>query len=429
MQPKTEFQKKIVGLSGKLSPISFKQIQWASKECTQDLAVVSRKTTYCLECGHYWKSDTPTNITQDNINCPSCGKKLKYCDKGTKKESTYFVIITTKAGLQVVRVFVITKHYKKKCESTFSILEVMQHWIGPDGKKESLIHPTNNMCYEIDHWSWEGDLEIRSKSERRDALCSIVPWKFYPGRSILSTIKRNGFKGYFHSFAPQDLFSLLLKYNKAEILFKSGQLKLLKSFEYKAEWVSEYWDSIMICIRHNYIVKDSSLYLDYLSLLSYFGKDLRSPKYLFPESLEKEHDKLSKKKKAIIQKQKSRQWETKYLEEKGRYFGIHFTDNDKLITVSPLTSVKEFITESDTLHHCVFSNEYFKDTVSLILSAKVNNERTETIEVNLKHLKIMQSRGLQNQPTKYHNDIIHLVQKNMHRIGKIAAKDKLLKGA
>ena len=70
------------------------------------------------------------------------------------------------------------------------------------------------------------------------------------------------------------------------------------------------------------------------------------------------------------------------------------------------------------MHHCVYSNEYYLKPNSLILSATINGKRVETIEVSLKTLKVLQSRGVCNKNTEYHDRIIELVNKNKRLIRK-----------
>jgi hypothetical protein len=89
-----------------------------------------------------------------------------------------------------------------------------------------------------------------------------------------------------------------------------------------------------------------------------------------------------------------------------------------LVQVRVLESVEEVIQEGDALHHCVFTNDYHLKTDSLILSARIEEQRLETIELSLSKLQVLQSRGLCNENTKYHNRIIKLVKKNMPLIQK-----------
>jgi len=61
---------------------------------------------------------------------------------------------------------------------------------------------------------------------------------------------------------------------------------------------------------------------------------------------------------------------------------------------------------------CVFDNAYYLKENSLILSATIEGRRIETIEVNLDTLKVVQSRGVCNKNTEYHDQIVSLVNAN-----------------
>ena len=66
----------------------------------------------------------------------------------------------------------------------------------------------------------------------------------------------------------------------------------------------------------------------------------------------------------------------------------------------------------------MFSNEYYLKEDSLILSATIEGKRIETIEVSLKTLKVVQSRGVCNKNTEYHEQIVNLVNANSRLIRK-----------
>ena len=53
---------------------------------------------------------------------------------------------------------------------------------------------------------------------------------------------------------------------------------------------------------------------------------------------------------------------------------------------------------------------------SLILTAVVNGVKTETIEINLDRMEIVQCRGMQNQASPYHDKIVSLMNRNIHLI-------------
>lgn len=105
-----------------------------------------------------------------------------------------------------------------------------------------------------------------------------------------------------------------------------------------------------------------------------------------------------------------------YILTKSKFFDIDFTDGT--IHIQVLKSVQEFYEEGLAMHHCVFSNEYYTKPDSLILSARINNQRIETIEISLKTMEIIQSRGACNKDTEFHHTIIKLVRKNMKAIRK-----------
>ena len=89
-------------------------------------------------------------------------------------------------------------------------------------------------------------------------------------------------------------------------------------------------------------------------------------------------------------------------------------END--IEIKVLQSVREFFEEGKEMSHCVFANSYYdvlKKPYCLILSAKVNGERMETIEVNLSNNTIVQCRGRHNQDSEYHKQMMDLMSRNM----------------
>ena len=108
------------------------------------------------------------------------------------------------------------------------------------------------------------------------------------------------------------------------------------------------------------------------------------------------------------QRQKAIEDEKNYQKAKGIFFGLVFSDS--LICIKVIESVKEMEEEGRIMHHCV--GGYHNKANSLILSATIDGKRIETIEVSLKTLKVVQSRGVCNSNTEYHDRIIRLVEDN-----------------
>lgn len=94
---------------------------------------------------------------------------------------------------------------------------------------------------------------------------------------------------------------------------------------------------------------------------------------------------------------------------KKQFFGLCISEAD--ITISVLEKVTEFMEESDSLKHCVFTNEYFKKKDSLLFSARMDNKHMETIEFSLSKMEVKQSRGLKNNKSHHHKIIMELLKK------------------
>ena len=103
-----------------------------------------------------------------------------------------------------------------------------------------------------------------------------------------------------------------------------------------------------------------------------------------------------------------------YIRKKSAFLNLVLTDG--LIIVKVLQSVDEFYEEGKAMHHCVYTNAYYNKENALILSARIDGERIETVEVDLRTLKVVQSRGVCNSNTEYHDRIIALVESNAEQI-------------
>ena len=243
----------------------------------------------------------------------------------------------------------------------------------------------------------------------------------YPKKKLLPIYRRNGLGQRMHyNISANDAFINLLTESKMETLIKAKQTSLLIGFCHGLRvQIKQYWPSIKIALRHKYTIKDVNSWIDHLMMLEEMKKDLRNPKLICPDDFQKSHRELIIKKekfdkKNLILKMKKEQKE--YEKNKGRFFGLKFEEGN--IEIKVLESIKEFKEEADKHKHCVFAGKYYNKRDSLILSAMVNGKKTETIELSLPDLNIVQSRGKFNQPSKYNSQIVHLVNRNMKEIKK-----------
>ena len=423
MKPRTKIQKEVFALSKRLPKISEIQTKYAFRHSFEHVGRRSAKGIItCTECGHQWQGNGALADTLCGCTCPHCRTELKVhtTRKRVFKENEYFSIITVCKGYQVIRFFFAKAYYKVGQPAEYTIYEVAQRWIAPNGKFETIARLRGIAFIYYDLWQEGSSMEIR----RNHRVYDITPACTYPRMKVIPELKRNGFKGEFHNLQPFDLFCELLKNNQAETLIKTGQYSLLSYFiHHPSKSISTYWNAIRIATRNGYMVGDAGIWCDYIVLLRYFGKDTNSPKYICPADLTAEHDRLVRKKTERMereriekQKHKALENEQRFQELKGKFFGIAFTDGT--IQVRVLESVLEFLEEGTAMHHCVYSNEYYLKPNSLILSATIDGKRIETIEVSLKTLKVLQSRGVCNENTEYHDRIIELVNKNRRLIRK-----------
>lgn len=422
MKPKNKFQQQVLALSKHLPKITEPQQRWAFKHCFDHIGKrYANGKVVCLECGHSWQEDNnPLSDAILRCECPNCNTHLKINATRQRvfKEIEYFGIVTTCGGFQVVRFFHINAYYKAGEQARYSCSEVVQRWLSPNGKEAivALLRGMSIMYYDL--WNFGSQLEIRPYHRAHD----IDPIHFYPKQRVIAEISRNGFCGEYHGIHPLALFRTILTSNKAETLLKTGQYALLKHFiRSGSRNIDTYWNSVRIAIRNGYIIEDGSVWCDYIDQLNFFGKDTNSPKYVCPDNLFEEHDRYMKKRRAYNERQElenkrqtARENEAKFKELKGKFFGIAFTDGT--IQVRMLESVDEFMEEGKTMHHCVFDSSYFLRENALILSATIDGKRIETVEISLKTLKVVQSRGVCNKNTEYHDRIIKLVNKNIRQI-------------
>ena len=422
MKPRTRIQKEVARLSKRLLRLTEAQKAYAFRHCFKHYAVKRADgTNICTECGHSWKSEHDLADTICGCTCPHCGMQLEALRsrKSVFSDNEYFSIITTSQQYQVIRFFFIKSRYKAGQNAEYSIFEAVQRWISPNGTATTIARLRSMSSFYYDLWMEYSDMEIRKNGGLR--AYDIAPICTYPRQRFIPELKRNGFKGECHDILPFNLFTAILSDRRAETLLKAGQYNMLHHYLRYSFDMEQYWASVKICIRNGYIIPDGSMWRDTIDLLRHFGKDVNSSKYVCPYDLKAEHDRLVRKRNIQIERErlaerirKSKEHEEAYRKLKGAFFGIAFTDGTLQVRV--LESVAEFAEEGTELHHCVFSNSYFLKENSLVLSATIDGKRVETVEVSLKTLEVVQSRGLHNSNTKYHDRIINLVNGNVNLI-------------
>jgi hypothetical protein len=422
MKPKSKLQLDVITKSKKLHRVDKLILPWAIKDCLIHRGFATKNRVLCMDCGGRFSSEIVKN---NKARCPHCHVKLEIEQSlsRTFEQKIYVGYAQIIGGYQVVRYFEIHSISKQNQKAANYCYEILQHWIREDGKTETVarVHTLNGYC---DSWSCS-DMEIRKDYSYQGyyhagSKYDVYTEKFHPKSEFKPVFEKIGINKRLSGLTVIEAKRIIPENPQAETLLKAGQYNLLSLTTQSANTskIRRYWATIKICLRNNYIIKDASMWFDYIELLEYFGKDIHNSFYVCPTDFKQAHDHLVDKKRKMqlrekIEKQRERLESDQkiYAKQKKNFFGILFTDG-KLI-VKTIDTVEEIMKEGDELHHCVYTNQYHKKPDSLIMSARIDNKPVETIEVSLKTLQIVQCRGLHNKSSEYHDKIINLVQKNI----------------
>ena len=416
MKPRNKFEQAVLAQSKYLRPITKTQTQWAFRECIEHFAYrLPKGNTTCMDCGHSWQMIEPA----EHCTCPQCGAGLEVITTRARKlkQRQYFTVLTTSGRYQVLRMYLLIAGMEKGYQASSSVMEIGQYWWDERGR-QSIVAVQRTMGHYIDSFAYYSPMAIRRDNE---AYRFVARCPLYPEVKLSDTLKRNGFEGKYYGIAPSSLIPALLTDSRAETLLKAGRTEHLAYFlSYPRNW-DAYWPAYKITLRRGYDITDIALWCDYVDILGRLGKDTHNAHFVCPEDLQEAHDTAQRKLQAQRDKEAEAQRRQKAIENEERFqalkapfFGIAFTDGT--IEVRVLESVAEYIEEGKALHHCVFTNEYYLKEQSLILSARIEGKRIETIEISLETMKVIQCRGLQNKNTEYHDRIIDLVHRNIKQI-------------
>lgn len=429
MKPRTKLQFRVLEASKRfLFDRENTMLAWAKVSCLDHKGFATKTRVVCMDCGERF---SPELVKRKRAVCPHCHTKLRITTtrKTTDKQSLYLAYAEIYEEFQLIRFFELNADYKAGTPAYYFIHEIMQQWISPNGKHE-VVGKNHNLNYCCD--SWTGDWEIRKY--RPGYYCYAnkfdVRAYFHPASEIKKEYRKYGIDKNMEGMTFLEAIRLVPNNPKAETLLKAKQYRLFAQCNgSNSHNIYNHWASIKICLRNKYKVKETKMWFDYLDLLQYFNKDLRNAHYVCPKNLKREHDRYMYKKRRIEEIQRIERAKQKAIEDeakrkkfeklKAAYFGLVFIDKD--LTVKVLESLEEFKNEGDEMHHCVFTNEYHLKPDSLILSAMIDGIKTETVEVSLEEMRVVQCRGKFNKNTEYHDRIVNLVNRNIKKINQIKA--------
>lgn len=413
MKPRTQFEKLVKISNENLSDITPKAYDWAIR--TQIDHIAFRTSGYkctCGDCGHRFHYEGKGK----NIKCPNCGRVVSITDTNKRifSPSVYFNTTEVVDEMQVLRTFRLNATYRKGSVSDFEVIEVCRLWLNAKGQT-AVTSRKRSLGYYLDNFNWSSEIELKSLSE---VYITLSYCNTYHHFSAIPELRRNGLKGLIPYCNPFLLMKYLLTDSRIETLIKGGHIKAVRFFTDNLHRLKNCWESLKVAYRKGYEPSDYALWCDTISILDKLGRDIRSPKYICPDNLKEAHDhwssrylkaeRIRKDREQMIRAKKD---EENFITAKSRYFNIVIKDSD--ITISVLNSIEAYQAEGEAMHHCVFSASYYNIPDSVILSARdKDGRRIETIEFSLTQGKVVQSRGVCNQNTEFHDRIVSLVNDN-----------------
>lgn len=443
MKPKTKNEIWALREQARLPELPQRTLDWAKRTLMRHDGYTwfagayskKRRVVWCQNCGRVEYLPVDDEINESAYTCRECGSVLVLVNAPVHPKvqtcSIGFIVARIHKGWQVFEGVELERTVRIGECPEYALTRRYAIWINSKGKEviTTTAYSRNYNCFwwrPEDGWTIGRHNGIVSGYYVYDDTFDLSGMKTAPGGRYLPELRRRGWRPGMKevsSLSIEDVCRTLLRSSVAETLLKAGQYALFNALvsEGKGNRVEKYWPSVKIALRHGmkYRTKDDiGLWLDYLQGLEQEHRDMRSPKWLLPEDLNRAHRAqiertraAYERKRRLAQLEEDKRFDEELRKRIGVVAGFVLTDGD--IEISPLKTVNDFYCEGNALHHCVFAMGYYKRKDCLILGAKVNGERTETIEVNLKDFSVSQCRGKNNMDSPYHKRIMSLMSCNL----------------
>lgn len=424
-------RREIVRLSSSLPAMSARLERESRNLC--GTAWIGKKVGWCDVCSEEFEHQL-WDSKKKEIRCPKCGAKVslkKSPQKRVSNNTYYFQEVTAIEGWQVVRTWLCSRESKRFPMSVkYEAREVYQRFIRKATVPIIIGLGVHGASYYCDLWKWDSEWKIR----REDSQHYIGAWMATRPK-LLPELKMRGLTRLSDNCSASKQIEKVFNDWEAEVLLKAGAKEMYDYFITSPRTMMDYWPSIRVALRHKYQVKDVSLWIDLLRMLNEEGKDIRNPHYICPADVKAEHDRWMEIRRRRWEREQAEREEQErreqaelldedgqsnadYRDRLGKMLGVIVTVGD--IELRPLQSIKEFYDEGEAMHHCVFTNKYYSKDGCLIIGARVNGERAETIEINTKEWRIMQCRGKHNQDSQYHEAIMEAMTNNINKYRRMA---------
>ena len=432
MKPTTDRERRCIELRPLLRPLTAKQKEEAFHKNGEIIA--TKKDAWCTDCGHIWEDGQvwKKGLDKGTAVCPHCHHRyrVRHSQKLSVQTQYYYELMDVAGEFQVQRMFFVQKRSTRPSkfygidireeQGQPFIDEVCQLWIGPDAKVTVFAKLTNMSNLYFDLWRFDTKMELRGWHRRYESIGGYIG----SGCKFLTAVKQRGLTRLSDEVCSWRQIVSVLTDPISEILLKRGYRNLfVERLRVDSKLINVPWEAINVATRHKYKFTDVRTWCDYIGDLQELGLDIHSPHYLCPENLARTHFQMqARRAKKTTRKEdlaKAEQENPAYVQKMAPYFGLEFTDHE--LTIRTLRSVKEVLEEGNHLGHCVFRCGYYKNG-NLLMTARVDGKRAETVEISTKEFTVLQSRGYGDTSSPYHKRIVRLVNRNMARIERIAKK-------
>lgn len=341
----------------------------------------------------------------------------------TKDTSFYFTLVTQVAEFKVKRLYRGYKFPDKNYDHYFFV-EIMREF-SEDGCNALYFGKQRGMgCY-YDCFLFGSDMELRGNYKNYAGHCIAdlfdISWGEHP--------QSNGKRVPCERLDPKELGRIIKNNPVAENLYK--ERSYLFTYLMYQTYNKQVCRAITIAKRHGFVFTpgNTSIWFDMVRAMVKVGADFHNPVFVAPKDLQATHDLFIKRwmrkqedeRRAAAIEMKMDATDRKLMQEKRtndayirrrkRFYDMVLTDG--LIECRVLPDVPAFRAEAEEMHHCVYTNEYYKKPYSLIMSATIAGNRVETVEVDLTSFTIKQCFGKHDQFTMHHQRILDLVNGQM----------------
>lgn len=455
MKPRSRIEQHFCDLANTMPPYSrsHEVIDWAKENAFPSISYYWKhrwsSEIWCQCCGHREPCEDSLLVMQAaGYTCPKCGAKTSVEPYNRINPSTnlgrYVTVFDVVDGVQVLRAFEVFRENTGNSETWYGIAELYQCWINDNGREVITTRRYSRSPY---HFGWDYSA-LYSIGHHNSGGSGYYSYDdvYTPGENYI--FPKMKFAKYFRNvrLTKRTVMSLM-KTNRSDItqtlayVLNEPYLESLKKTGYENLYLhllrtrkkfSDYRASVNICHRNCYHIPNPDLWLDYIDNLRELGLDTHNAHYVCPANLLEAHKQML----ARVERKRSKiefenrmsdiaKEEPQYKQMRQAFFGLCISGNG--FNVVCIKSVKEVFYEAKALHHCMFTNSYYKKQDSLLLSARSSDtgEPIESLEVSLRDFSILQCRGDHNKETDYHKQIVEVVSQHLPDIRALATQKRV----